>query len=1137
MIVHQHSTSLSRIAIKLATLVALLLVLTLASASSSFATTTLAWSTRTNNTDLLAGTDTATNVGGSGVTVTTHTVPFGGVLGANNSTIITPGAIVNMPATGYVWMQMTASSNAGLQGQTTTFTFSEPVYNLQFTVYDIDGGATCNNCQFNDIVDFSSDNGFPTAPAIGAGVTYNAATGHAITNQNTNVTNATGNITLNWTVPVTSVTVKHTAGQSAGGPANQYIGIGDLTFKASPHLTLQKTSTGGVGTFNFSTDNTWSGSAAPFISTSTASTLTTVTAGTTVTAPTPLKLYPINTASNTSETASGYIITPTPVVCKDANSAVSTNPATFNAAVAGNVVTIAAANNLPEAQISCNITNAKRPTVQIAKTTLGSTGTFNFTGDNGYLADTLTTATAGTAVNGLVRTLTTAATTTTLSETTQAGWVATAGSCTGTSAANYQFNPATSITPANIVLNAAATAPANALVCTFTNTKLASITLTKISNGATGGFTFNGVAPNINGFASQIITTAVSGTAVTGSIQFLSGTVATGTPTTIAETIPIGYLVASINCAGMGTGGTATTTLSSGTVVFNAAATVPGSNITCTYVNNKIPTVAFRKQSLGGTASFAFSAPGNLASAPAPIDTSVANPGPAAPTAINVTAISTAVTLTEASVAGYSMTGFACTDSNSAVTNNTGTFGSFDPVTRIVTIPVAKVVAGAVFTCTITNTKLPTITLTKTSFGAVGAFSFTGDNGFGTPSISTTASGISVTGTPQVLTAASTKTTISETIPSGYAISGLSCGNLGTGGTATVTQATGTVVLDAAATAPGAAITCSYSNDKLPVITLTKISNGGFGSFDFTGTDGFVLQTIKTLASGTGVAGAAQTLTTANVPVSITENAPSGYVVTNITCSGFGTGGAVTPSIPTATVNLDKIANAPGSNIACTFTNAKLPTVTLTKISNGAFGPFNFSGTNGFKNQTITTLAVGTPAAGSLQTLSAPSTSTSITEAIPTGFIVSGIACSNLGSGGTATTDLATGKLILDINATAPGAAITCTYTNDKAAPSLKIVKSASSLGPYVAGQTVTYTYTVTNNGNVPVTNIKITDTHNGTGAFTGPNQEKLITDLDTIGDSTDTTLNDGVWDVLGVHDTITFTATYVVTQHDVDFL
>ena len=51
-------------------------------------------------------------------------------------------------------------------------------------------------------------------------------------------------------------------------------------------------------------------------------------------------------------------------------------------------------------------------------------------------------------------------------------------------------------------------------------------------------------------------------------------------------------------------------------------------------------------------------------------------------------------------------------------------------------------------------------------------------------------------------------------------------------------------------------------------------------------------------------------------------------------------GGTVTPNLATGEIALDAAATAAGSNIACTFTNTKLPTLTLEKISIGTSGRF-----------------------------------------------------------------------------------------------------------------------------------------------------------------------------------------------------
>jgi uncharacterized repeat protein (TIGR01451 family) len=102
-------------------------------------------------------------------------------------------------------------------------------------------------------------------------------------------------------------------------------------------------------------------------------------------------------------------------------------------------------------------------------------------------------------------------------------------------------------------------------------------------------------------------------------------------------------------------------------------------------------------------------------------------------------------------------------------------------------------------------------------------------------------------------------------------------------------------------------------------------------------------------------------------------------------------------------------------------------------------------------------------------------------------------------------------------------------------APALSIVKTANPDTNVAAGQLVTYTYKVTNTGNVTVQNISLNDVHNGSGAPPTPGNETLFTDNGALGDTTDVTPADGVWSVLAPGDVISFTSTYTITQQDVD--
>lgn len=102
--------------------------------------------------------------------------------------------------------------------------------------------------------------------------------------------------------------------------------------------------------------------------------------------------------------------------------------------------------------------------------------------------------------------------------------------------------------------------------------------------------------------------------------------------------------------------------------------------------------------------------------------------------------------------------------------------------------------------------------------------------------------------------------------------------------------------------------------------------------------------------------------------------------------------------------------------------------------------------------------------------------------------------------------------------------------------PSLSVTKTADLTVNVPSGQTVTYTYDVTNTGDVTISNVDLFDVHNGNGPTPVPGSEVLQNDVAPLGNSTDLATN-GVWDTLAPGDTVRFVATYVVTQQDIDLL
>ncbi len=104
--------------------------------------------------------------------------------------------------------------------------------------------------------------------------------------------------------------------------------------------------------------------------------------------------------------------------------------------------------------------------------------------------------------------------------------------------------------------------------------------------------------------------------------------------------------------------------------------------------------------------------------------------------------------------------------------------------------------------------------------------------------------------------------------------------------------------------------------------------------------------------------------------------------------------------------------------------------------------------------------------------------------------------------------------------------AITCTYTNTLKNPSLAVTKVASADTALIVGQTITYTYIATNDGNVTLDDVAFTDTHGGSGTLASMTLDSTTGTDDAADLDVDT---------LAPTETATWTADYTVTQADVD--
>ncbi|MET3377577.1 hypothetical protein ABIC89_006658, partial [Variovorax boronicumulans] len=471
------------------------------------------------------------------------------------------------------------------------------------------------------------------------------------------------------------------------------------------------------------------------------------------------------------------------------------------------------------------------------------------------------------------------------------------------------------------------------ITCKFVNAAKPRVRVQKTTQGGIGGaFTFS--QTNLASNPASITTTA-AGTPAPPTPAAIN-VVTTGTAVTLTETPAAGWTLASASCIDANsatTGNTGTFATLVGNVLTIPAGNVKaGADFTCVFTNSKMPTVKVQKITLGGVGGpFTFSQT-NLASAPVGITTTAAATAtPATPAAINVTALGTAVTLTEAPPAGWTLTSATCTDANGSTTGNSGPIGSLS--SGVLTIPAAAVKAGADFTCVFTNTKQPTVTVTKRSLGGIGTFAFTGTNGFSSQNIITATPGTGVAGATQPLTAPGIATTITESAPpAGFSLTAISCTGLGSGGTATPTingASGGDVVLNAAATAAGSDIACTFTNTKTATVQLRKTWVGATvnDAVNVTATGLTPLASVANTANETDT-GTAQTVTVGSVITigeTFTTGNAAGYT-SALSCTGTsGLSG-----------NVLTVGDA-DTAIVCTETNTrKTATITLAKTWVGA---------------------------------------------------------------------------------------------------------------------------------------------------------------------------------------------------------
>jgi uncharacterized repeat protein (TIGR01451 family) len=302
----------------------------------------------------------------------------------------------------------------------------------------------------------------------------------------------------------------------------------------------------------------------------------------------------------------------------------------------------------------------------------------------------------------------------------------------------------------------------------------------------------------------------------------------------------------------------------------------------------------------------------------------------------------------------------------------------------------------------------------------------------------------------------------------------------------------------------------------------------------------FAAQVTPALATIDNTATASGTYA-ANPPTTATST----LVKVNVAPAVGSVSAAKSAGVPTTANGVAGIVDA-GDTILYTYTITNTGNVTLTNVLPVDGGP-KFNGVIG-----TNALGAFTPVGpATLPVTLIPGTSQDFTALYTMSAIDVDRAAGNTGVN--AVTNFATGTGLKPLGG-APTSTTSPTVTVIiPAGPKLQVVKTftlATAGGvpitpnttPVVVGNVVTYKFTVTNTGNVPMTNVSISDLHVATTILSttsmlnetlGPDGP-LATATPAV-PSVDGTANNGVWSTLQPGATVTFTWVHPVTQAEID--
>lgn len=312
-----------------------------------------------------------------------------------------------------------------------------------------------------------------------------------------------------------------------------------------------------------------------------------------------------------------------------------------------------------------------------------------------------------------------------------------------------------------------------------------------------------------------------------------------------------------------------------------------------------------------------------------------------------------------------------------------------------------SVTAGGNSSCTITNTKLATVTIVKITTGADGTFGFTTSGGLSAPfNVTTTGN----TGSQVFNNVTPGTYGVTENVPANWTLDSSSC--------------TGVNNTPASFTVPaGGNVTCTFNDTAHGTLKIIKNTLGGSGdgTFNFT-VSGPTASTPSLTTSG-------GTANTGNISVvagtySVSELVPAHWSLTSSSCTDgintFGTNG---------------FSIGVGKTVTCTFNDTKLANIIINKVALGGDATFGYTTTGGLSPSTFNITTISGAGSQSFNDVN-PGTYGVTENSPPVGWSLTSSTCDNSNNPSSIT-----------INA---GTTVTCTFTNTLL-PTLKVIKSVTN--------------------------------------------------------------------------------------------